>query len=301
MILLISKSDTLSFEEAEVLRRSISNTLSRSNIHLFQPPLENAHQSPYTVCSAPSDDDEIMDASLLMSSDYVQPLIPSELAALIEQILDQTTGPYLRHLAATRLVRNQGTFKALASPSSLPHAVSNPTSAASAASPSSQALQQHTRAGISPYLQAKIADHTQQEERMAQLRLAKWAADLQRSLQDERARYEALAQGERTLWLHEKSIENQDRDQSESGLIKRSDRKHRRQKSGAAYQYGLMDTDDPLGLLQLSLSIRQRGWIALQVAGGFGVLGAVAVWIVRTWTVRDNGNGEWTWTWWKDG
>lgn len=58
---------------------------------------------------------------------------------------------------------------------------------------------------------------------------------------------------------------------------------------------GKNDTDasDPLGLVRWSEMVRRRGWVALEVVGGFGVLGAVAMWVARGW--------EWEgelWGWW---
>ena len=159
-----------------------------------------------------------------------------------------------------------------------------------------------TGVGVSSFVQARIADHTQQEERMAQIRLAKWAADLQRGLQNERARYEALARGERAGWLNEKmeEVALEEASTKDCALIKRPERKHLRRRSGMAYQSGLMDADDPLGLLQWNELMRQRGWVALQVAGGFGILGAVAVWIARSCAYDGSGIGDWNWPWLRD-
>ncbi len=43
---------------------------------------------------------------------------------------------------------------------------------------------------------------------------------------------------------------------------------------------------DPLNLLAWDDTIRQAGgWVVLEVAGACGVLGALAVWAVRSWTV----------------
>ena len=45
-----------------------------------------------------------------------------------------------------------------------------------------------------PFTVARLLDHTQREEQFAQAQLAKWAADLQRALRNERARFAALAE-----------------------------------------------------------------------------------------------------------
>lgn len=59
---------------------------------------------PYAISSACGLDNDTMDASLLMSPDYVQPLIPSELSNLIEQVFDPESMAWLRHAAAKKFL-----------------------------------------------------------------------------------------------------------------------------------------------------------------------------------------------------
>ena len=303
VIVLISKSDTLSPEEIEAFRRSISGRLEDLNICTFRFTSENARQPPFTVCSAPSEDDDNMDASLLMSPDYVQPLIASDLSILISQLLDEDTASCLRHLAATRLVRARRGSSSFAIPAAMTQTLSDSVPGL-ARSPSSASHGMTTRlgAGMSPYVQARIADHTKQEEKLAQIRLAKWAVDLQRSLQNERIRYEAMARGEQAAWLNERLDDTDSLDPlaKDSALIKKPDRRYHPRAPAPAYQYGLADADDPLGLLRWNEIMRQRGWLALQVAGGFGILGAVVVWAARTWSANGSSLGEWNWPWWRE-
>lgn len=48
-------------------------------------------------------------------------------------------------------------------------------------------------------------------------------------------------------------------------------------------EIGVIDPRDPLGLLAFGQAFRRRGWFALQVAGGCGLVGAVCWWVVRNW------------------
>ena len=316
VIPLIAKVDTASPEETEVLRRSMTDKLLHAQIKSFAFDPDNSTTSPpLTVCSAPSDDDDNMDASILMSPDYVQPLIPSELAILVQQVFSPENISRLRHLAAKKLVLAQGS-RVLTTPTTFPHSVSNPvsnyvsnypstSSTSTASSPTtSQTILSYT-SGLSPYVQARIADHTQREERYAQIRLAKWANDLQRSLQNERARYEAIMRGERAVWLSQKLGEcvndgslvpvkggtlaapiGERLAPGKSELLRVSG--HR----------GLLDAGDPLGLLRWNETMKRKGWIAFQVVGGFGVLGAVAVWAARAMGVGTDGYyWDWNWGW----
>lgn len=54
---------------------------------------------PFAVSSARADDDDNMDASVLMSPDYEPPLVESELSALVERVFDPDNIAWLRHSA----------------------------------------------------------------------------------------------------------------------------------------------------------------------------------------------------------
>ena len=301
VIPLIAKSDTLSPEETEMLRRSTFEKLQHANVMPFNFDGEVVTASPpYTVCAAPSDDNDNMDASMLMSPEYVQPLIPSELASLVQQVFDHDNIAYMRHLAARKLVRAQSS-KTLTVSSLLSRTTSSPVHGrplaslmSTAYSPNtSRAMVSHTN-GMSPYTQARIADHTQQEEKLAQIRLARWAGELQKSLQNERARYEAIARGERAVWLTEKigecindgslvSVHTSSlAARTEKGL--EATKLELRRLSG---HRGLLDPGDPLGLLRWNEVMKRKGWIAFQVVGSVGILGAMAVWVWKTWGSGD--------------
>ncbi len=248
---------------------------------------------------------------MLMSPEYVQPLIPSELANLVQQVFDQDNIACMRHLAARKLVRAQGS-KALTvmnpSSRSIPSPIHGHPLASLASTAyfptTSQAMVSYPK-GMSPYAQARIADHTQQEEKLAQIRLARWAGELQRSLQNERARYEAISRGERAVWLTEKIGECI----SDGSLVPVQDSSlAARTETGLeatklelpriSGHRGLLDPGDPLGLLRWNEVMKRKGWIAFQVVGSVGILGAMAVWVWRTWGTGDDGyTTTWHWNW----
>lgn len=245
---------------------------------------------PYTASSATGPDTDTMDASLLMSPEYVQPLLPSELALLVQQIFETDVLAYLRHSAAKKLI----TWHALH-----PHLSRIQTPAASChgqstlGSPNPSSL---SNSGIlvplgsdlslttsNSYALARLADHTQREERLAQVRLSKWASDLQISLQRERERYERLARGERATWLVEKMGE-----EVRNGRVVAMDKSGALIKSDAPeaalhYRPVRYATHDPLGLLRLNETMKTRGWVAVQVVSSFGVIGGLALWLAKTW------------------
>jgi hypothetical protein len=239
---------------------------------------------PYAVSSTPGSDHDIMDASLLMSPDYVQPLMQSELAAVVDQVFCEDGASWLRHAAAKKFIQwknadNPSRPRALYKPIGLPGSPPMPLVAAGSFSSPAGATSQ--------YSLARIADHTQREERLAQIRLANWASELQRSLANERARYDALARGERAIWLTKKLDEcaqdgelvpyadrHRDRSVSRAG-----DKSRRRTGRSRCHSTSTTQTQDPLGLLRVAARLKVNGWIALEVLGGVGILGGAAVWL----------------------
>lgn len=298
VIPLVAKADLLSREDVEASKTAISGELQAAGIKPFTLSLDGATTSPYTVCSALSKDEETMDASLLMSPDYVQPLLSSDLSVLVQDIFNKEHISRFRHLAAIKLLRHRTSTQPLSSSPLSPFPVNprqNSTllSSTSTASPTtSQTLITQPQATAS-YVQARIADHTQREEKLAQVRLAKWATDLQRGLHNERSRYEALARGERALWLTQRLGECV----NEGSLVPAAPEKGLL--NWRADRGGLVDAGDPLGLVRWSESVRRRGWIAMKIAGGFGVLGAIAVWIARNWEWELGWEGDW-WGRWRE-
>ena len=311
VIPLIAKSDLQSAEEIEMMKRSIDRLL-HLDIRLFslkKDPSRSLPSEPYTVCSAIADDDDNMDASLLMSSGYVQPLVPSELQTLVHQVFDPENIACMKHLAAKKLVHAQGSriFSVPTSiQSTLPQLDHHHTANSQTQLPSTisrRNMTPHT-SYFSPYVQAKISHHTQKEEKLAQIRLAKWAGDLQRSLQNERLRYEAIARGERASWLSER-LDVVKRENALQAPLFTTAQPENSEIAGFGELKGKLDchsmlhAGDPLGILTWSEIAKSRGWLALQVVGvigSFGVLGAMAAWIVRTYGHGSNFLLSWNWS-----
>lgn len=258
-----------------------------------------------------------------MSPDYVQPLIPTELAYLVEQMFDRDVIDWLRHSTATKCLqwRNMAGSRSFPVPSprsplggmtpfSTRMGVSTLPSLSSSSSSTSQALISYNSGGALSYTLARVADHTQREEKLAQVRLAKWAGELQRSLQNERERYEALARGERAIWLTERLGEcviDGTLVPVDSTLAVSQQPKG----TGVLYKPALRDDtgrhfavanpQDPLGLLHLNETVKRRGWVAVQVVGSFGVIGALAMWLARSWGFGGESLGSWNWGFWGGG
>jgi hypothetical protein len=281
------------------MKEHVLSELQAANIRPFtfglSPEVVQHPSAPFAISTTPSKDNETMDASLLMSPDYIQPLIESELQSLVSQMFDRDTISWLRHSAAKRFVQ----WRASSTPISKPQCLYQPLSS----SGSPQVLTAPVGATTS-YALARITDHTQREERIAQVRLANWAADLQRSLQNERARFDALARSERAVWLTERlgecvqdgtivpiSQARKELPQFDSGsgaLVKQGTYSRRRERERD--MRGAIDPHDPLGLLKLNEEMKRRGWVVLKL----GILGGIAFWITRSLQSAEVQDGWWS-------
>ncbi|KAH7360393.1 Septin-domain-containing protein [Rhexocercosporidium sp. MPI-PUGE-AT-0058] len=294
IIPLVARADVVSPEEISSMKESIMSELEAANIRPFLfglTPEAAQHTSqpspPYGISTIPSKDHDTMDASLLMSPDYIQPLIPSDLHTLVSQIFHQDSVSWLRYSAAKKLLA----WRASSTPVSKPQSLYQPLTSSQSGS---QSLTAPVGATTS-YALARITDHTQREERIAQVRLANWAADLQRSIQNERARFEALARNERAVWLTERLGEcvsdgtivpiSQARkndpayDATSGALVKQGT--YSRRRATRDVRDGV-DKHDPLGLLMLNEELKRKGWVVFKVVSSFGILGGFAYWITRT-------------------
>lgn len=301
VIPIISKSDLLTVDQVSDLKTGFRQKARDAGVHPFcfgDSSLSGSDiQVPFAVSSAKSNDEDEMDASTLMSPDYVQPLVPSELPSLVQKLFDPENLAFIRHSTAKKLAqrqqeqvhRRQGALNPgllSFSPASRPH------------SPG--------------YTMARISDYTSQEEKVARVHLAKWASDLQQSLQNERERYAALSRGERAVWLTERlgecvvdgslvpitqtpgfcGLRGPGEQAGGGGLVVRT-----KQGQKVEYQFTRISPDDPLGLVWWSEDLKRRGWTIVQIVGSFGVVGGLALWLAKSWGLPSRSLSEWRFDW----
>jgi hypothetical protein len=289
IIPLIAQADTLTPEQREHLKSRMASDLEAANIRLL--PLNIAESglphpgisAPYAVSSLPSDDRETMDASLLMSPDYIQPLVPTDLPDLIAHVFHPSAIAYLRHHASLKLVRHRKS--AYSSISSIPRSLPAPIQPSNILSPPLGAA--------NTFALARIADHSQREERLAHIRLSTWAADLQRSIANERARFEALARGERAVWLTQRLGECV----ADGTLVAVSapgrGRTGKSEGRRRVMHHVGRGREDPLGLLGVHDRVGEAVWVVVRVVSGVGVVGAIAFWAMRGWRGEEGWGVGW--------
>ncbi|KAF1933929.1 uncharacterized protein M421DRAFT_414979 [Didymella exigua CBS 183.55] len=290
---------------------------------------------PYAVSSLHGSDADIMDASLLMSPDYVQPLMPSELSNMIEQVFDPDAIAWLRHTTAkkflswrrkTNLPGDSFIIHGLQQPSSpttasvgLAGTMLNPSTTSSvfsAISPSGVLVPRSTSPFYSnlqsPLLSSvagsptdpttfSLTHYINSNPQASDIRVAKWATDLHRSLRNERDRFENLQRNERAKWLLERvgeevqngTIVTSDGPRAEWAIVRHgSDEKL---VSGQRYDVTGLDSKDPLGLCGISDELKKRGFVLCQAVGGMSLLGAVGLAIVRVAGWETPEGGVWGW------
>ena len=346
LIPLIARADKVEAHELGLFREKLRSVLSgidadwysmvdisvgASGLPVFDKSTDQSRLEPLAVSSALTDDSEIMDASLLMASDYLQPLVSSDLQYFLERFMTPSNISRMRHSSARKFLlwrRNQLGNRInlpkqtlLHSPALIPSLspVSSPYIGTGAEesmfsehskvlvpyttssyyrsdSPSATSDLSHQQTNISTSAHA-LAQHNSQQttgaEPFRQIRLAKWAQDLQRSLANERKRYDALYAQQPAEWHlehegvatagagccdDEKALVS--RNASHQHLAAAEPLHHRTTRGKLGGEVAVID---PLGILSLGQVFRHQGWVALRVVGGCGFVGAVAWWVLRNW------------------
>ncbi|KAI8947328.1 hypothetical protein F4801DRAFT_561058 [Xylaria longipes] len=274
VIPILSRAELLSEQQTATCKQQIVTQLESAGIRPFTFTPMAAQEKrqpstpsiPYTASSATESDYDTMDASLLMSSDYLQPLIPTDLAFLVEKIFSVDGASWLRHSAAKKYLQWRE---------------STPRRPRDLYGPLAPPVPDHPSA-LARLSQALAIYHgPQQGNATAQFQVADWATEMQQSLTNERLRYEALSRGERAVWLTEKLHECvQDGTLVAASQGKGTNSGGRRRRGG---RYGASKTQqhqDPLGLLQVAADLKATGWKAVEVLSSLGLVG-LAFWISR--------------------
>jgi hypothetical protein len=363
VIPVIAKADTLSSTEVAAVKTSILARLQTTSIKpfLFGKALDDALLAvqglsvtispstiptvttepkqypfpnptyPFAISSTPGPDTETMDASLLMSPDYVQPLIPSELSALVSQVFEPENIAWLRHSAGKKFLSwrhrtkwpgdtfslanarmalrpvNRGSVSSSTSGNNAAQTESSASSVFSATSPSGVLVPHSTSPfysapnsiSQSPSSLSNITEplelptdlsleryntYVQGEQRLAEVRLAKWATDLQRSLRNERERFAELQKSERAKWLLERVSEeivegnigllgSPGASRADWAMVRKNEKGGRMRAS--RYEGGRFDGRDPLGLLDFSDQVKRSTVVVVKVLGSVSLVGLV--------------------------
>lgn len=103
VIPVVSHADTLSVTEVAAIKESVAQALADNNLRPFTFSVSGAPDDTppvYAVSSLPGAEFDLTDASLLVNSEYLQPLITTDLARLVDDIFCANGASWLRHSAA---------------------------------------------------------------------------------------------------------------------------------------------------------------------------------------------------------
>lgn len=278
---LLAQSDTLTGQELDDRKREILHEMRLNNIHSVLLP--NTHggtikmQQPYAISTLSAQDDNVMDASLLMSPDYVCPLIHSDLEALTTHIFDPETVAFLRHTAATKIWQWQHLGRSLTATLD-----SAPTSFSDDA-PS-----------MNTFTLARLRDHIDHDNHLVQLQLSPWASRLRHRVQTERMQFEGILKSQRAVWLTERLSEcardgsllpraNFNLDSIDNHSLIHDDypsppiRNLRSSKTASSYTN---DHIDPLGILAWDAGLRFRTRLMMRLLTGVSLVASIVFLVV---------------------
>ncbi|KAK2758908.1 heat shock protein [Colletotrichum kahawae] len=278
---LLAQADLLTAGEVAKSKERIIRQLADAGLDLFtftSLGLDAAGTSNvFAISSKTGTDDDVMDASILMSPEYVQPLVPTDLSSLVHSIFSFDGAACLRHNAAKKLLGWRRR-----------HAATGNASFAIAAQAGATAERRLLLAGTglsAPLTVSRVSNHSQHEERFCRLQLTNWAADLQRSLVRERLMRERRSPEQSSVWLRGKwrEVDLSSDDRGLSMALARTrvrpEGSHSLRKRRHSFgQDVLVKEHDPLGLLQLR-DFRWKG--TLEMVGGIGIVSGLAWLLIR--------------------
>lgn len=257
VIPLIGHIDELLGDAVAEVKDQLIQQLEQSGIDCFSfTDSRYSHEvnDIFAVSSAAQPDSTVMDASILMNSDYMPPLITSDLGKLVDRIFSPEGSAQLRHSAALKCVKwrqKQGID------ADLRFAICR---------------RQSLNYTVSPVL---TANPFGQHPFWRRVEVSNWAQDLRQSLEGEKLhRASALA-----MCLQEPKHETSGTD-TRLSLVNRRDKCGRRRRSSRHLHAACQQ--DPLGLLQLVSQIQQGGKLSLEFLSSVGALGCLVAWLCRS-------------------
>lgn len=318
LIPVIGKADTCSVDHIQDAKTALRGILDAAGVktstfrndYVKKSGAEGkAREMPYAISSAVGDDSDIMDASLLMSPEYSQPLMPSDVAELAYQLFEPENIRWLRHCAVKKFLRwrreNLGTsiqsHKNELNAISLGHQayLSGARTGSLLAYPPSGVLVPHTQldshsSEIEWSLMASrlatpkgsthsVGSWTDMSESQTHMSVADWAQDLHYALDTERRRYMKPEKSrEMTLCgTQDQGSIQHDHCAGAKAISTRAISGGFEAKGGAS----VVNADDPLGVLALGEELSRKGWLVLRILGGCSIFATVAVWMVRNWSI----------------
>ncbi|KAL7918517.1 hypothetical protein ACQKWADRAFT_303901 [Trichoderma austrokoningii] len=252
VIPLLARADEINNDQAMACKQYIDDGLREKDVEYFSfraPGVPSEGSDIYAVSSIADSDDDVMDASVLMNSEYVRPLVSTDLSRLVEQLMSHDGSARLRHAASLKCVRWR-----------------RQTAITSSAQTALICRQPMSLYSYSPSLWGRSYSPEQYDR---PLEMASWAESLRQSLEAER-----LGELPVPMFGPGMTMNNMPLARVNQKLRRQKSRKSRRDEVVPHHQ-------DPLGLLGLAGQIKCNSRLTLELVSSIGVIGFVTSWLAR--------------------
>lgn len=253
VIPLLARADELDSEAITKAKLRLCQALDDEHIDYFSFSMPGTQKDIYAISNATRPDNDVMDASILMSSVYMPPLVMTDLSVLVGHMFSSDGSAWLRHSAAVKCVqwRRQRVRNAPTSETSLLYRRGT------------------TVGALSPML---TVNPFAQRHQWGRVEVSDWAWGLRRSLAAERRR--SLPQ---TSSAHSGTSLCE----SSRAMVRQKHKRDKPCKSKKTERPANTPHQDPLGLLELAAQVRYGGRLTLELLSSLGILGCVASWLIR--------------------
>ncbi|KHO00869.1 Cell division protein GTP binding protein [Metarhizium album ARSEF 1941] len=105
---LLARADELSTEERLLAKKQTLRDLDAAGLDCFffaAPGEDRDHSRIHAISSATQVDPDVIDASILMSSEYLPPFVATDLGNLVKDLLSVEGSTWLRHSAACKAIK----------------------------------------------------------------------------------------------------------------------------------------------------------------------------------------------------
>lgn len=252
VIPLLARADELSVDELHLAKEKLLADAEAASVECFSFTTLGSMEDPHhinAVSSATQCDHETIDASILMRSDYLPPLISTDLDSLVAKALSAEGSTWLRHSAACKAIqwlrqqRRQGRL----------------------AQSALTCRQLSTVTGVGP---RHYTNGSFERQDWGRVEISSWAEGLRQSLAAERL---ALSRQQITPSL------------SSAQMPLAVTKRHRPYSKSPEIRPPTVTANhqDPLGLLGLVSQLQTGSKLTFELVSSLGVLGCVAAWVIR--------------------
>lgn len=303
LIPVIGRADQLSPEALRTARQSLAEKLAAMHVEWYR--LAGGMDEPFAISAAQQDDRDVIDASLLMSSQYMPALMASDLESLTASLFSHINMARLRRSSASKVLEWRKGFirETRLQLQTSEYALSSHGGQGSAAVTSAGSMREDPSKILVPYgfssyyrsISPSVSEisglpssvrtfglqhnHSDGIMPLREITTAKWAQDLEMNHSREGRKLFEMYNHPPSDWSPE-----QDPEKTSHQALVPAHELQRPARGRLGGDFGVIDPRDPLGVLAITQGFGRRSYLALQIASGCGLLGAMCYCVIRYWT-----------------